>query len=163
MPLSSSCSEDLEGLCTGSGGYWQELLCHTEREALPRARSASDAAVLRRKGHLKEQDKFIEFILAMHQTHTCEEVMEKIDRWIREHRREPLKSKLKQLVPNIGSFFTELNLLEAMREYDEFFAITRRKFIGPNFAEMRHILNIAQVGTTRGTHEASQQRRVVQS
>lgn len=39
-----------------------------------RARSASDAAVLRRKGHLKEQDKFIQFVLDMHQTHTSLEV-----------------------------------------------------------------------------------------
>ena len=35
-----------------------------------RARSASDAAVLRRKGHLKEQDALIDFLLQMHSTHT---------------------------------------------------------------------------------------------
>ena len=39
-----------------------------------RARSASDAAVLRRKGHLKEQDRFISFLLDMHHTHTSLEV-----------------------------------------------------------------------------------------
>jgi len=71
--------------------------------------------------------------------------MEKMDRWIREHRRDPQKSKLLRLVPTIGSFFTELNLTRAFREYDEFFSISRRKHIGPNFAEIRHILNIAQI------------------
>ncbi len=39
---------------------WEELLSSPEPEIFgPRARSASDAGVLRRKGHLKEQDKFI--------------------------------------------------------------------------------------------------------
>ena len=31
--------------------------------------------------------------------------------------------------------------------YDEFFALSRRRFVPPNFAEMRHVLNIAQVST----------------
>ena len=51
-----------------------------------RARSASDAAVLRRKGHLKEQDPLIEFLLAMHATHTSAEAMAKMERWVAEHR-----------------------------------------------------------------------------
>ena len=51
-----------------------------------RARSASDAAVLRRKGHLKEQDRLIEFLLTMHDTHTSLEAMQKMERWIIEHR-----------------------------------------------------------------------------
>lgn len=35
----------------------------------------SCAVVLRRKGHLKEQDHFIEFMLRMHETHTSLEVI----------------------------------------------------------------------------------------
>lgn len=49
------------------------------------------------------------------------------------------------MVPKIGSFFTPLKLVEAFREYDEFFALSRRRYVPPNFAEMRHVLNIAQV------------------
>ena len=52
-----------------------------------RARSASDASVLRRKGHLKEQDQMIEFLLQMHVTHTSMETMVKMERWIEHHRR----------------------------------------------------------------------------
>ena len=111
-----------------------------------RAKSASDAAVLRRKGHLKEQDKMIEFLLAMHHTHTSEEAMMKMERWIMEHRQQPRHSRLKKMVPSIGSFFTPLKLVEAFKEFDQFFALSRRKYVPPNFAEMRHILNIAQVG-----------------
>lgn len=40
----------------------------------------------------------------------------------------------------------QLRLVEAFREYDAVFALSRRKYIPPNFAELRHIVNIAQVG-----------------
>lgn len=43
----------------GNNLYWEELLHSPEQDGFARARSARDAAVLRRKGHLKEQDKFI--------------------------------------------------------------------------------------------------------
>ena len=60
---------------SSSGTHWQELLASPEPESFGgRAKSASDAGVLRRKGHLKEQDLFIEFLLQMHTTHTSEEV-----------------------------------------------------------------------------------------
>lgn len=62
--------------------YW-DLLAHPDiDESISRAKSASDAAVLRRKGHLKEQDRLIEFMREMHDTHTCEEVMLKMERWV---------------------------------------------------------------------------------
>lgn len=51
-----------------------------------RARSASDAGVLRRKGRLKEQDQLIDFIVGMHKTHTCQETMKKMERWIQVRR-----------------------------------------------------------------------------
>uniref|UniRef100_A0A383VVS2 IMP-specific 5'-nucleotidase 1 n=2 Tax=Tetradesmus obliquus TaxID=3088 RepID=A0A383VVS2_TETOB len=125
--------------------YW-DLLSHPDiDESISRAKSASDAAVLRRKGHLKEQDRLIEFMRDMHDTHTCEEVMVKMERWVQEHRSDPRRSKLKRIVPTVGSFFTPLRLADAFREYDAFFHLSRRKYIPPNFAELRHILNIAQI------------------
>jgi hypothetical protein len=63
-------------------GLW-DLLSHPDMDdSISRAKSASDAAVLRRKGHLKEQDNLIEFMRRMHETHTCEEVMAKMERWV---------------------------------------------------------------------------------
>lgn len=53
------------------------------------------------------------------------------------------------MVPSLGSFFTPLKLVDAFLEYDEFFALSRRKYVPPNFAEMRHVLNIAQVHLSR--------------
>ncbi|KAK9861437.1 hypothetical protein WJX84_001213 [Apatococcus fuscideae] len=125
---------------------WHELLGADEDEPFnARARSASDAAVLRRKGHLKEQDFLIEFLLRMHETHTCQEVFQKLDKWIVEHRQDGSRSRLKRMVPTLGCFFTPLRLVEAFQEYDRFFALSRRTYVPPNFAELRHILNIAQV------------------
>jgi hypothetical protein len=41
--------------------------------------------------------------------------------------------------------------VDAFREYDAVFALSRRKYIPPNFAELRHIVNLAQVGTCSST------------
>jgi hypothetical protein len=64
-------------------------------------------------------------------------------------KQDPARSRLRRMVPKVGSFFTPLKLVEAFREYDEFFALSRRRYVPPNFAEMRHVLNIAQVGWPR--------------
>ena len=131
---------------------WEELLSTPEPEIFgPRARSASDANVLRRKGHLKEQDKFIQFMMDMHQTHTCLEVMEKVEKWVEEHRATPRTSRISRMVPTLGSFFTPLRLVDAFWEYDQFFALSRRQYVPPNFAELRHILNIAQLHASAET------------
>ncbi|GIL80770.1 hypothetical protein Vretimale_9127 [Volvox reticuliferus] len=135
-----------------TNGYWELLNTSETGEVFSqRARSASDAAVLRRKGHLKEQDRLIDFMRRMHETHTCEEVMLKMERWIAEHRQDPKRSRLRRLIPGIGAFFTPLKLVEAFREYDAFFALSRRKYIPPNFAELRHVVNISQVHASADT------------
>jgi hypothetical protein len=128
----------------GKSGYWQ-LLSAPDPDMFTRAPSASDAAALRRKGHLKEQDSLIEFLRSMHATHKPREVMQKMDRWILEHRMSPRLSRLKRMVPTVGHFFTPLSLVEAFDEYDSVFSLSRRQYVPPNFAELRHILNIAQV------------------
>ena len=40
-------------------------------------------------------------------------------------------------------------------EYDEFFALSRRQYVHPNFAELRHILNIAQASGGPGWEAGS--------
>jgi IMP and pyridine-specific 5'-nucleotidase len=58
----------------------------------------------------------------------------------------PLRCTLPILPLQLGNFFTSLKLVDAFREYDSVFHLSRRKYIPPNFAELRHIVNIAQVG-----------------
>jgi len=123
---------------------WRDLINDQDLK-ITRASSVADAHVLRRKGHLKEQDKFIQFMIDLHHTHSPEEVMEKMERWIREHREDPRRSKLKQMVQTVGDFYTGLKLTDALAEYDSFSHISQRRYVPPNFAEIRHILNIAQV------------------
>ena len=66
----------------------------------------------------------IEFLLSMNSTHTPVEIAQKMDRWIQEHRKDPSRSQLRRLCPKVGRFHTPLNLVEALNEYDEFFALT---------------------------------------
>lgn len=58
---------------------------------------------------------------------------------------DPKRSWLRLLVPEVGNFYTDLKLVDALTEYDHFFALSRRRYVPPNFAEIRHVLNIAQV------------------
>jgi hypothetical protein len=103
--------EDDTAEAAAAADYWSDLLNTPEPDMLgARARSASDAGVLRRKGHLKEQDALIDFMRSMHATHSAAEVMAKLDRWVGEHRADPARSRLRRLIPGIGAFFTPLDL-----------------------------------------------------
>lgn len=55
------------------------------------------------------------------------------------------KSRLNQLVPTIGSFFTELPLEKAFLWEDTHGAISDRRMVAPSFNDVRRILNTAQV------------------
>ncbi|OJJ50759.1 hypothetical protein ASPZODRAFT_126683 [Penicilliopsis zonata CBS 506.65] len=55
------------------------------------------------------------------------------------------KSKLKLLVPTVGSFFTALPLEDAFKYQDQLRFISRRRFVAPSFNDVRLILNTAQL------------------
>ncbi|GMM51190.1 IMP 5'-nucleotidase [Starmerella bacillaris] len=54
-------------------------------------------------------------------------------------------SRLKQMVPQIGYFFTPLPLERAFYVQDERRAISKRRMVAPSFNDVRMILNTAQV------------------
>lgn len=56
----------------------------------------------------------------------------------------PNSSKLKMLVPSIGTFFTPLPLRDAFVWQDERRSISSRRFVAPSFNDVRLILNTAQ-------------------
>lgn len=64
---------------------------------------------------------------------------------IEEYRKHPDRSRLKQFVPNVGKFHTDLKLGKAFEEYNRKYSISSRRHIAPSFNEIRHILNLAQV------------------
>lgn len=55
------------------------------------------------------------------------------------------QSKLKLLVPSIGTFFTRLPLADAFRYQDRKRFISSRRFVPPSFNDIRVILNTAQL------------------
>ena len=130
--------------------YMRELINRqVKNNKLARAGSLADSTVLRRKGRLKEQDPFIEFIIALFATHETEEALAKAERWLADAlAMPPNKRRFANIyfqVPKLGYFFHPLPLRKALAEYDEFCALTKRKYVKPNFAEVRHVVNIAQV------------------
>ncbi|KAE8454503.1 IMP 5'-nucleotidase [Mollisiaceae sp. DMI_Dod_QoI] len=63
------------------------------------------------------------------------------------------QSKLKLLVPTIGTFFTRLPLAAAFRYQDKKRFISSRRFVPPSFNDVRLILNTAQLmGVTTAGH-----------
>ncbi|PVH17254.1 uncharacterized protein CXQ87_000138 [Candidozyma duobushaemuli] len=55
------------------------------------------------------------------------------------------RSRLRQLVPSVGRFFTRLPLKEAFEIEDTKKSISRRRLVSPSFNDVRSILNTAQV------------------
>lgn len=55
------------------------------------------------------------------------------------------QSKLRLLVPSIGSFFTRLPLAAAFKYQDRKRYISSRRFVPPSFNDVRLILNTAQI------------------
>jgi len=54
-------------------------------------------------------------------------------------------SRLKQLVPGVGTFYTRLPLRKAFEAYNAKYGITKRRYVCISFNEIRHILNLAQI------------------
>jgi len=63
------------------------------------------------------------------------------------------QSKLKLLVPSVGTFFTRLPLAAAFKYQDKKRFISSRRFVPPSFNDIRLILNTAQLmGVTAAGH-----------
>lgn len=58
-------------------------------------------------------------------------------------------SRLKQLVPTVGTFHTPLPLRKAFEAYNEKHRLTKRRHVTISFNELRHILNLAQIMAMR--------------
>ncbi|CDO94490.1 unnamed protein product [Kluyveromyces dobzhanskii CBS 2104] len=55
------------------------------------------------------------------------------------------ESRLDQLVPQVGIFFTQLPLVEAFDVQEQRRAMCNRRMVSPSFNDIRHILNSAQL------------------
>ncbi|SCU83312.1 LAFA_0D02872g1_1 [Lachancea sp. 'fantastica'] len=64
------------------------------------------------------------------------------------------RTRLAQLVPSVGAFFTRLPLENAFALEDRKRAISARVMVAPSFNDIRHILNTAQILQMRQYHDA---------
>ncbi|KAL8792010.1 MAG: hypothetical protein Q9195_005351 [Heterodermia aff. obscurata] len=78
------------------------------------------------------------------------EIMRDVEALINDHiahqnRNTASRSKLKLLVPTVGTFFTPLLLAEAFAYQDQRRRISSRRFVPPSFNDIRLTLNSAQI------------------
>lgn len=59
--------------------------------------------------------------------------------------RVTVNSRLQQLVPSVGTFYTRLPLRKAFEAYNAKYGVSKRKYVAISFNEIRHILNLAQI------------------
>ena len=64
---------------------------------------------------------------------------------IDEHRVCAKGSRLSELVPTSGDFFTPLPLRAAWDEYNAKYCVSSRRFVNVSFNEIRHVANLAQI------------------
>lgn len=72
------------------------------------------------------------------------DVFKDIERLVAGHQKDP-DSRLKQLVPSIGTFFTHLPLERAFYIQDKVRSISKRRLVAPSFNDIRLILNTSQL------------------
>lgn len=72
-------------------------------------------------------------------------VLLSIEEMFLDHYNDPLHSKLKFLIDDVGIFYTKIPIRKAFHTYNEKYRITKRLYVPPTFNEVRHILNLAQI------------------
>lgn len=73
------------------------------------------------------------------------DVFKDIERLVEGHKADGGESRLAQLVPSIGTFFTSLPLERAFYIQDQARSISKRRLVAPSFNDIRLILNTAQL------------------
>ena len=105
---------------------------------------------------LKEQDGLIDMIRGwiIHPEEeagmdlSVMEVFELVEQMIREQVENPsAATRFVRYLPKPPKFFKVLNLVEAVKEYNERCHLLHRRYVPPTFKEIRHILNLASVRT----------------
>ena len=108
-------------------------------------------------------DAFIDFVKGMlHHSFVLDAVAQTavptwrhIEMLVEEHREmtsmPELKSRLKEAVPTIGAFHTQLELVQAWKAYDAKYKVSARLHVQPTFNEVRQILNLSQLMAMSGT------------
>jgi len=96
-------------------------------------------------------DTFSHFEILIEEHRKSEAALESANQQHHQQQHVDPPSRLKQLVPTIGCFHTNLPLREAFLFYNQKHRLTNRKHIQISFNEIRHILNMAQIMALRSS------------
>ncbi|WPG99773.1 IMP-specific 5'-nucleotidase 1 [Acrodontium crateriforme] len=94
-----------------------------------------------------EHDKAAVRAMATNANSRYAQIMKDIEELVDDHIANQITggvSKLKLLVPSVGSFFTPLSLQDAFQWQDKRRFISSRRFVAPSFNDIRVVLNTAQ-------------------
>ncbi|CRG95946.1 IMP-specific 5'-nucleotidase, putative [Plasmodium gallinaceum] len=102
---------------------------------------------------LKNKDSLIMFLVDILKSlfvsncidKNIDNVLLSIEEMFIDHYYNPLHSRLKYLIDDVGIFFTKLPISKAFHTYNKKYQITKRLYAPPTFNEVRHILNLAQI------------------
>ncbi|KMZ91008.1 hypothetical protein PVMG_06308, partial [Plasmodium vivax Mauritania I] len=102
---------------------------------------------------LKNKDSLIMFLVDIFRSlflsncidKNIDNVLSSIEEMFTDHYYNPMHSRLKYLIDDVGIFFTKLPITKAFHTYNKKYRITKRLYAPPTFNEVRHILNLAQV------------------
>ncbi|SBT78642.1 IMP-specific 5'-nucleotidase, putative [Plasmodium ovale] len=102
---------------------------------------------------LKNKDSLIMFLVDIFKSlflsncidKNIDNVLSSIEEMFTDHYNNPMHSRLKYLIDDVGIFFTKLPITKAFHTYNRKYRITKRLYAPPTFNEVRHILNLAQI------------------
>ncbi|CAK3817234.1 IMP-specific 5 -nucleotidase 1 [Lecanosticta acicola] len=103
--------------------------------------------------HIQDDDKPTVDLMARSANERYGQIMQDVEELVAEHiahekpnsnKPPSTRSKLRMLVPTVGTFFTALPLRDAFSWQDERRSISSRRFVAPSFNDIRLILNTAQ-------------------
>ncbi|CAG9475408.1 IMP-specific 5'-nucleotidase, putative [Plasmodium vivax] len=102
---------------------------------------------------LKNKDSLIMFLVDIFRSlflsncidKNIDNVLSSIEEMFTDHYYNPMHSRLKYLIDDVGIFFTKLPITKAFHTYNKKYRITKRLYAPPTFNEVRHILNLAQI------------------
>ncbi|SCP02514.1 IMP-specific 5'-nucleotidase, putative [Plasmodium malariae] len=102
---------------------------------------------------LKNKDSLIMFLVNIFRSlflsncidKNIDNVLLSIEEMFTDHYYNPMHSRLKYLIDDVGIFFTKLPITKAFHTYNKKYRITKRLYAPPTFNEVRHILNLAQI------------------
>ena len=120
-------------------------VCHYDASIFSSRRRNHMLTSHRRDGLIEWLKELLRHSFVLDAAGTYADTFSYFEQLVEEHIRNPARSQLRQYVPSVGVFHTNLPMRQAYQVYDDKYAVSQRRHLPPTFNEIRHILNLAQV------------------